>query len=213
MRVKICGVTRAEDAQLAVELGAWAIGFVFWPGSPRCIDPETARAIASGVPPEVARVGVFVDQSVEDVMKVATAAGLTHVQLHGRERAEVARRIGRPVIRGLALEEARRPDTLAEWQDALLLVDGRDARSPAQGGRVVDWTAAADLAAARPIVLAGGLRPDNVAAAIRAVRPHAVDVSSGIERAPGVKDPESMRAFFAAAFEAGAEKTPAGERR
>lgn len=212
MRVKICGVTSADDAVLAAELGAWAIGFIFWPGSPRRVDAATARAIAARLPEEVARVGVFVDQPREQIEETAAAVGLTFVQLHGRERPEYARALGRPVIKAVSLRQAGAEGALREWLDAMLLLDGRDPRDPGTDGRTADWTAAARVAAKREIVLAGGLTPANVAAAIRTVRPAAVDVSSGVERAPGEKDPGAMRAFFAAVAGAAAEDRRARRR-
>jgi len=210
VRVKICGITRAEDAVLAAELGAWAVGFVFWPGSPRWLDAPAAAAIAAQLPPQVARVGVFVDQPPDEIQSTATMVGLTFVQLHGRERPEEARSLARPVIKAATLEQAQDDRTLLAWQDALLLVDGRDPQHPRADGRTVDWTAARQVAAKRAIVLAGGLTPRNVTDAIRTVRPAAVDVSSGVERAPGEKDPGLLRAFFTAV--AAAEADPVSAR-
>ena len=209
MRVKICGVTRAEDALLASELGAWAVGFVFWPGSPRHVGAAAAEAIARQLPAQVARVGVFVDQPLEDVREIAGAVGLTFVQLHGAEPPAFGRALARPVIKAVSLEQAMTPHVLDDWAHATLLVDGRDPARPHAGGRVVDWARTAEVAARRDIVLAGGLKADNVAEAIRAARPRAVDVSSGVERAPGVKDARQMRAFFAAVAAVAAERADA----
>ena len=203
MRVKICGMTRVQDADLAAELGAWAVGFIFWPGSPRCVDAPSARALANRLPATVTRVGVFVDQPAAHVEEVASLVGLDLVQLHGRERPAYARSLARPIIKAVSLEQAQAQHTLAAWADAMLMIDGRDQRRPEAGGRTVDWAAAAQVAERREIVLAGGLCPDNVAAAIRTVRPHAIDVSSGVERAPGEKDAALMRALFEAVADAG----------
>lgn len=209
MRVKICGITRAEDAVLAAELGAWAVGFIFWPGSPRWLDAAAAAAIAEQLPPQVARVGVFVDQPPDEIQSTATVVGLTFVQLHGQERPEAAGSLARPLIKAVSLEQAQDDRTLLAWQDALLLVDGRDPQRPRADGRTVDWTGARQVAAKRAIVLAGGLTPRNVTDAIRAVRPAAVDVSSGVERAPGEKDPRLLRAFFTAVATAAADPVSA----
>jgi phosphoribosylanthranilate isomerase len=202
VKIKVCGITRPEDAVLAADLGAWAVGFIFWPGSPRSVEASAAREIASRLPPQVERVGVFVDQPPEHVENVARAAGLSLIQLHGREPPAYARALTRPVIKAVSLAQVQTPGGLEEWADAMLMLDGREPDRPEAGGRRADWTAAARIAARRPLVLAGGLRPDNVREAVGIVRPHALDVSSGIERAPGVKDPALMRDFFAAVAEA-----------
>ena len=195
--VKICGITRMEDARLAAALGASAIGFVFWPGSPRFVTPAQAREIAAAVPPFVARVGVFVNQPAGHVSDVASEVGLDVVQLHGNEDVAYARLVGRRVIRAAALSEA---SALVDgWPAAVtLLIDAIDGERRGGTGRPVDWGTAAALAARRPIILAGGLRPENVEEAIRRVRPLAVDVSSGVESEPGVKDGRRLREFFSA---------------
>ena len=212
MFVKICGITRAEDAKLAVELGASALGFVFWPGSTRYVDPERAREIVRQLPPFVSAVGVFVDQPLEDVKAVAELVGLSAVQLHGHEHPDDAARLGLRVIKSVAGEElAAAAD---RWPDSvMLLVDASDACRPGGTGRLADWTSASKLAARRPIALAGGIRADNVEAAIRTVRPAAIDISSGVESAPGVKDPVKLRALFAAIHRARHRSLPVFGRR
>ncbi len=198
-RVKICGVTRVDDAVLAAELGASAIGLVFWPGSPRCLDVATARAIVAALPPFVTAVGVFVDQPPAFVREVAAAVGLGAIQLHGRERvADYAGTPGR-VIKAVPVTEDVTLEAIATLpRDVTVLLDAPDPARVGGTGRVVDWDLAARIAAVRPIVLSGGLRAENVAAAVARVRPAGVDVASGVERAPGVKDPDKLRAFFAA---------------
>ncbi len=212
MFVKICGITRAEDATLAVELGASAVGFVFWPGSPRFVEPARARAIVRQLPPFVAAVGVFVDQRLDHVTAVVEQVGLTAVQLHGDERPEDASRLGVRVIKAVAGRAA-----IAEserWPASLMpLVDAAAPSRRGGTGRLADWTAAAQLAARRPTALAGGLTAENVELAIRTVRPAAIDVSSGVESAPGVKDPVRMRTFFAAVHRALHRSLPAFGRR
>ncbi len=198
MFVKICGITREEDARLAVELGASAIGFVFWPASPRFIHPDAARAIVRSLPPFVAAVGVFVDEASGQVRETAEYVGLSAVQLHGSETPEDAASPGRRVIKSVSADETS-VARLAGWPDGVtLLVDATDEARKGGTGARADWTVAAAIAARRPVILAGGLTAGNVAQAIRAVRPIGVDVSSGVEQCPGVKDHGAMRRFFEA---------------
>ena len=196
MLVKICGITRMEDADAAVALGAGAIGFVFWPQSPRAIDPERARALAAGLPPFVTTVGVFVNQAPAFVNDVAARVGLGAVQLHGDERIDVLERIERPVVKAFAIDGNEDADA---WPARVrLLIDTHDPDQRGGTGRTVDWGRAAAIAARRPVLLAGGLNAGNVAEAIRTVRPFGIDVSSGVESSPGVKDHARMRALFEA---------------
>lgn len=194
MIVKICGITRAEDARAAVDAGASAIGFIFWPGSPRYIDPYRARDIARQLPPFVTPVGVFVDQPMEYVAGVASLARLGAVQLHGKETAAAAATLSRPVVKGITLE-----DPVDEWpQSVLLLLDAHDPVQHGGTGRSIDWERAARVAARRPVILAGGLTPDNVGDALVRVRPYGIDVSSGVEESPGIKHHGRIRALFEA---------------
>jgi phosphoribosylanthranilate isomerase len=196
-RVKVCGITRQEDAWLAVELGADAVGFVFWPGSPRCVDPAKAAAIARGLPPFVTCVGVFVSQPLDDIRGVARAAGLGAIQLHGEEPAEMWAKVPGACIKAIGVGEAFDVASLSGWPVSVLpLLDVHDPARRGGTGRAVDWTVAAAAARVRPVVLAGGLRPENVEDAIQRVHPYAVDVSSGVEREPGIKDAVRLRAFF-----------------
>jgi phosphoribosylanthranilate isomerase len=198
MLVKICGITRAGDAQAAVEAGAQAIGFVFWPESPRFVDPYRARAIRALLPPFVTAVGVFVNQPLEYVSGVASLARLGAVQLHGDEAPAFASRLAAPILKALPLETIGDRD-LAAWPDeTTVLLDVHDPATRGGTGRTIDWAAAAAMAARRRIVLAGGLTPDNVAAAVARVRPFGIDVSSGVEVSPGVKDHRRVRALFEA---------------
>jgi phosphoribosylanthranilate isomerase len=199
MLVKICGITRLEDAEAAVALGAAALGFVFWPRSPRYADPERARAIVAALPPFVTTVGVFVDQPPRLVNGVAARVGLSAVQLHGDEPIEMLDDIDRPVVKAFALRASARAEDTDGWPPRVrLLIDAHDPDQRGGTGRTVDWSAAAAIAARRPVLLAGGLKPANVADAIRAVRPFGIDVSSGVESAPGVKDHALLRALFEA---------------
>ena len=195
MFVKICGITRVEDAEAAVALGANALGFVFWPKSPRYVDPYRARAIVASLPPFVSTVGLFVNQPAAHIANVASLARLGVVQLHGDETPEDAAALGRPVVRALSLHTAGHD--LSRWPARVtILLDAHDPERRGGTGRTIDWDAAAEVAHRRRILLAGGLSPDNVAAAVDRVRPFGIDVSSGVERAPGVKDVERLRALF-----------------
>jgi phosphoribosylanthranilate isomerase len=206
MFVKICGITRYEDAEAAVRAGANALGFVFWPGSPRYIDPFRARAMRSALPPFVTAVGVFVDQPAEYVNAVANLVQLGAVQLHGDESVGYAQTINRPVVKALALQDG--PSSAAEgpgaWPDrVMILLDVHDPVRRGGTGRTIDWTGAAAVARRRAVVLAGGLTADNVGDAIARVRPFGIDVSSGVELSPGIKDHGRLKALFEAVHESG----------
>jgi phosphoribosylanthranilate isomerase len=193
--VKICGITRAEDAAAAVALGASALGFVFWPGSPRAIDPHRARAIAASLPPFVTTVGVFVNQPAGFINSVSNLVGLGVVQLHGDEDPAFAGAVKRPVMKAVSLPADSA--STARWPPrVMLLVDAHDPVRRGGTGTTADWGLAAALARQRSIVLAGGLTPDNVADAVGRVRPFGIDVSSGVELAPGIKDHQRMIALF-----------------
>ena len=193
--MKFCGITRREDAFAAADAGAAAIGFVFAPSSPRAIAADAARTIARALPPFVLRVGVFVDRPAAEVRGVAEHVGLDAVQLHGRETVADAAAAWARVIKALP-RDADPQAAAGEWPDEVtLLIDAATGDAPGGTGRLADWPAAAALARRRRIVLAGGLTADNVGAAIDAVRPYAVDVSSGIEVRPGEKSVARMQAF------------------
>ena len=201
-RVKICGITRPEDAELAVDLGAWAIGFNLWPGSPRVADPAVAAGIALALRRRVELAGVFVNASLDEIAHAAEALHLTHVQLHGDEGpafcAEAGRRTGARVIKAIRIASASDFQDLERYHTDFHLLD--TARRGAFGGtgETWDWGLASRRRRKVPVILSGGLTPDNVAAGIGAVDPYAVDVASGVESAPGVKDPDRMAAFMAA---------------
>jgi phosphoribosylanthranilate isomerase len=198
VHVKVCGITRLEDARRAVDLGASAIGIVFWPESPRFVDPYTARAIVRALPPFVTAVGVFVNQPREFVEGVASLARLGAVQLHGEESAAYCTDLRDRVIKAVRVGPDLIGSVSAYPQEIVMLVDADDPARRGGTGRTVDWGAAGALAAIRPTILSGGLKPENVEAAIRFVRPFGVDVSSGVESAPGIKDRSRLEAFFAA---------------
>lgn len=196
--VKICGVRRHEDALFAIELGAAAIGFVFWPGSPRFIDPYRARAIVAALPPFITAVGVFVDQPEDYVRGVADLLPLGAVQLHGHEPVERYVRAPYRVIKSVPVGAAFDPSgTLALPKHVTVLLDAHDPVRQGGTGRVIDWKAAAGVARTRRTILSGGLNASNAREAIDTVKPYAIDVSSGVEASPGVKDPAKLRELFA----------------
>ena len=197
-RIKICGITGLEDASLAVEAGADALGFNFVPGTPRCVAPEIAGAIIAGLAPFVASVGVFLDQPLEDVLRVAAVAGVGAVQLHGTEGADFARRIPLKVIKAIAVADRKSLAVMAGYPAHAFLLDAHRAGSAGGTGRTFPWDLAMEAGRHGRILLAGGLTPENVGEAVRRVRPYAVDVASGVERRPGVKDPQKVRDFVAA---------------
>lgn len=198
-RVKVCGITRAEDARLAAALGAAAVGFIFWPESPRYVDPSRVRAIVGQLPPFVTPVGVFVNQPVDHVLAVARLARISAVQLHGDESANDYVPLGYRVIKAVPIRSADdRAAARAVPASATVLLDAFDPARRGGTGQPVDWTIAASIARERPVVLSGGLTAGNVAAALRDVAPYAIDVSSGVEDAPGVKSAGRLREFFAA---------------
>jgi phosphoribosylanthranilate isomerase len=199
MLIKICGITRPEDARAAVDAGAGALGFVFWPDSPRFIDPYRARAIVRALPPFVVPVGVFVNQRPEYIAGVASLVPLAAVQLHGDETIADADATGRPAVKALTLAAASESDRLREWPErVVVLLDVHDPVRRGGTGQTIDWAAAAAIARTRRVILAGGLTPDNVAEAVAKVQPFGIDVSSGVERAPGVKDHARIKALFEA---------------
>lgn len=198
-KVKICGVRRVEDALLAADLGASALGFVFWPGSPRFVDPYRVGPIVRALPPFVTTVGVFVDQPVEFVMGVAGLLNLGAIQLHGTEDLERYRRTSCRLIKAVPVDGTFDPTRLDHMPAAVtILLDAHDPVKHGGTGRTIDWSQAAAAARTRRVILSGGLDADNVREAAERVRPYAVDVSSGVESSPGVKDPDKLRAFFAA---------------
>jgi phosphoribosylanthranilate isomerase len=205
-RFKVCGLTRFEDAELATELGAWALGTILWPGSERACDPAEAARIAAAMRRRAEVVGVFVNQPLEEVCGMVEGLNLTMAQLHGDEGpsfcGEVARRTGAKVIKAARVRSGEDIQHLEAFHTDFHLLDAYKAGRWGGTGDVFDW----DLVRARrsnvPLILSGGLTPENVRDAVAAVHPFAVDVASGTESAPGVKDPEKLRAFAEAVHEA-----------
>lgn len=196
-RIKICGITRPEDGIEAARLGADAIGLVFYNESPRVVTPNQAAEIVAAIPPFVTTVGLFVDPEPVNVEVVLAQVSLDLIQFHGNETPEFCRRFGQPYLKAIRMREG--VDLAAEqrrFSDARgLLLDTYQPGKPGGTGEVFEWGRVPDDLAAS-IVLAGGLNPDNVAAAIQQVKPYAVDVSGGVEASKGIKDAAKMAAFF-----------------
>ena len=201
-KIKFCGITTLEDAELAVAAGAWAIGLIFWPSSPRRAGFDAAAEIAAGVKRRVEVTGVFVNATLDHVAETADAVGLTMLQLHGDEGpaycAEAARRTGCKVMKAVRVRSGADVQALAPFHTDYHLLDSFTAGVPGGTGETFAWEIARGHRGRVPIVLSGGLTPDNVEEAIAAVHPFAVDVASGVERSPGIKDPEKLQAFAAA---------------
>ena len=201
MFIKVCGITRQEDARCAIDGGATALGFVFWSRSPRCVTAAQARDIVRGLPAGVTTVGVFVDESEETIRRTIERSGIAAVQLYGEAEPAAAARLGRPVFKAMTLTTAAH--TAAQWpDDVTLLLDAHDPVRRGGTGVTIDWERAAEIAARRRLVLAGGLKPSNVADAIARVKPFGVDVSSGVEASPGIKDQDKVSEFLANAIAA-----------
>jgi phosphoribosylanthranilate isomerase len=201
-RVKICGVTRLEDAELAARLGAWAVGMVTWPDSPRACDPETAVEIATALRRRCEVAGVFVNAHLDDLVAAAEQAPFTIIQLHGDEGpaycAEVRRRTGAKVMKAARVRDAGDVRDLSAFKTNLHMLDAHVPGVPGGTGERFDWELARAHPGQPPLVLSGGLNPDNVAEAIAVAQPYGVDVASGVEASPGIKDHVKMRNFFEA---------------
>ena len=210
-RVKVCGITRLEDAELAASLGAWALGFILWPGSKRHAEEAVAAGIARRVRRRVELVGVFVNPTLDEVARAVDAIGLSHVQLHGDEgpvfATEVARRTGAKVIKAARVASGADLQSLERFRTDFHLLDTKVEGMRGGSGQAWDWSLAAQRRSKIPMILSGGLTADNVADGIAATHPYAVDVASGVEAEPGVKDHAKLEAFMAVASPARAATT------
>lgn len=210
-KIKFCGITRLEDAERAAELGAWAIGMILWPGSARHCSRADAEAIGAALHRRAEIAGVFVNAHLDDVAEAADALGLTLLQFHGDEGpvycAEAARRTGAKVIKAARVGGRSDIRELRAFQTDFHLLDAHVPGQQGGTGVTFAWELVGEHPRDRPLILSGGLRPDNVADAIAAVRPFAVDVASGVESEPGVKDYAAMAAF-AQAVRATADDAP-----
>jgi len=198
MKVKICGITSYEDAIMALDAGVDALGFNFFPRSPRYIDPVDVKAIISRLPPFAVTVGLFVNvDQPEKVVETAEIAGVEVLQLHGDESPEYCRKLSdRPLIKALRIGSEPVWEDLGRYPVRAFLLDVKDDKLFGGTGTSFDWNLAQSIDRKRPVILAGGLRKDNVRIAIETVRPYAIDVCSGVERNPGVKDPAKLEAFM-----------------
>ena len=199
VEVKICGLTTVDDAVRCIEAGADAIGLNFWPGSPRCVDVATARAIVEGAGDRAVMVGVFVDFTLEQVREILRETGIQWAQLHGDEPPELLAELLPNAYKAIAVKDASAIELARSYPGEHLLLDASVRGMPGGTGRTFDWDIAAAVAKERKLTLAGGLNPDNVAKAIQAVSPFRVDVASGVEIAPGRKDHAQVQAFITAA--------------
>jgi phosphoribosylanthranilate isomerase len=201
-RVKICGITRPADARLAADLGAWALGMVFWPGSPRVCAIDDAEAIGAEFRRRLQLAGVFVNATLDEVAATTDRCGLTLVQLHGDEGPaycrEAARRTGCRLMKAVRVRDAAQVRDLQRFHTDFHLLDAYSPRTPGGTGETFAWELVREHGADPPVVLSGGLTPENVGEAIAAARPFAVDTASGIEAEPGRKDPAKVKAFFRA---------------
>jgi phosphoribosylanthranilate isomerase len=201
-KIKICGLTRLEDAELAVQSGAWAIGMVFHPDSPRQVELERAAEIATAFRRRCEVVGVFVNSPLDDVLRTLGSVPLTTLQLHGDEGpsycAEAGRRSGLKVIKAVRAKDVHAVRALSSYNTDFHMIDAYVPGTYGGTGERFDWELAAAHPGDTPLVLSGGLTAENVGQALAVARPYAVDVSSGVESSPGVKDSYRMQAFFEA---------------
>ena len=207
-RVKICGVSDPADARRVADLGAWALGMIFWPQSPRACALDTADAIGAELQRRLELVGVFVNATLDEIAETADRCNLSVVQLHGDEGPaycrEVARRTGAKVMKAVRVRDAAQLHDLQRFHTDFHLLDAYSPRTPGGTGETFDWELARRHPRTPPVVLSGGLDPDNVGLAVETARPFAVDVASGTEAAPGRKDPAKLTAFVRAVEEADA---------
>jgi phosphoribosylanthranilate isomerase len=201
-KIKFCGVTSLQDAERAIHAGAWAVGLIFWPGSPRRCQPADAVAIGAALKRRAEIAGVFVNAPLDEVARTAEEVGLTILQMHGDEGpafcGEAARRTGCKVIKAARVRSGADIQALSSFHTDYHLLDSYSRDVPGGTGETFQWEIARGHRGATPVILSGGLNADNVADAIAVVRPFAVDVASGVERSPGRKDPDKLRAFAAA---------------
>jgi len=196
--MKLCGMTRLTDALVAAECGANALGFIFYPRSPRYCPPDKAKELIRRLPPEVTRVGVFVNEAVDKVKEILAFCRLDLVQLHGNETPDYCRQFPSSLlIRAVSLRSEEELPLLEQYPCRAILLDNREGALYGGTGQLSNWELGARIRKRFPLILAGGLNPGNIREALKAVSPHAVDINSGVESAPGIKDPEKIRAVIA----------------
>ena len=196
IKVKICGMTQLKDALFAVEQGVDAVGFIFYKKSPRAVTMKTVREIITKLPPLVDTVGVFVNESAERLNKIADYCGLDLVQLHGEESPAFCRKIHRRVIKAFRVKDLQSIKQLEKFPVSGFLLDTFSDDLHGGTGKTFDWNLALPVKKMGPVILAGGLTPRNILQAVRQVRPYGVDVCSGVEKSPGIKDLEKVRVFL-----------------
>lgn len=197
-RVKVCGITRLQDATLACELGADAVGFIFAPESPRCIEASRVREIVRTLPPLVTPVAVVVNPKAEDLTNLIAASGVRVVQFHGEEEPGFCQQLGSSWYKAFRMGAGFRPEDVDRYDAPWCLLDAHVDGTRGGTGSTFDWSIAEAVRKRRRIILAGGIGPENVTEAVSRVMPDAIDLNSGVESAPGVKDAERLRAAFAA---------------
>ncbi|MBT5383480.1 MAG: phosphoribosylanthranilate isomerase [Kordiimonadaceae bacterium] len=196
IKVKICGTTSLKDAFLAVESGADAIGFIFYKMSPRNISQKEAKEIILQLPPFIETVGVFVNETSDKINRIAEQCKLNSIQLHGEESPALCRRVKRKVIKAFRVKNADSLKSIASYDVSGFLLDSYNDGSKGGSGQVFDWNLALRVKKQGPVILAGGLNPYNIFTAIHRVKPYGVDVCSGVEKSPGIKDHEKIREFI-----------------
>jgi phosphoribosylanthranilate isomerase len=203
VKIKLCGLTRKQDVELAAELGAWALGFIFYEKSPRAITPAQARILVQNVHSNIRTVGVFVNETLDSVQSTVETSGINAIQLHGEESVEFCEELKKRIPQ-LDLIKAFRPRTSEDLKEIRnyapltqsILIDSFSASARGGTGLTSDWNLALQAKSYGPVILAGGLHPENIQAAMSAVHPEALDVSSGLETSPGIKSEQKMRQFF-----------------
>ena len=196
VKVKVCGMTSLKDALFAVEGGADAVGFIFYKKSPRSVTMKIVREIVLELPPFVDTVGVFVDETAEQINKIADYCNLDIIQLHGDESPTFCKKIRRKVIKAFRIKDMQSVKKLSSFQVSGFLLDTFSENLHGGTGKVFDWNLALPAKKFGPVIMAGGLTPNNVQQAVRQIRPYGVDVCSGVESEPGIKDHKKVRAFL-----------------
>jgi len=199
IRIKMCGTTNSDDAFAAVDAGVDGLGFIFVDNSPRNVHPDTVRSITQSLPPFISRVGVFVDRAIDEVVYLAQFCGLTHIQLHGKEQPEYCRVLadlcGCPLMKAFRVSQDSVAGDFSVYDDVVngYLLDTYKKGVAGGTGEAFDWSIVESLSLKRPVILAGGLGPENIIQAVKTVKPFGVDINSGVEKEPGVKDHQKLR--------------------